>query len=312
MAKFLRNFKLFIAYLFIIGAFAFGITSVQASSPSAATAVIDNLTEQLDLAPYVEYLEDTDRAISIEDIKQAKVNSRWQQNGDKVFTSKNSSARYWFRVNIHNNTSEHSAFVLYLPHQPTYLYQLELWMLNDSEVVKNFSTGSLRPYLQRDIASQFFVFHTPAALEEYSIVGWVDNLATGMPMMLPFKLLTTLQWQKQHEENLVLLTAFYAVMMALLIYNGSLLINLKQAIYGYYVLFLFAAMSFCAFADGSISHWLIPNDPSNYLKLTFIAGISLLLCYLLFMREALGGLLFSHRIRILFSTLFWFGLVYFL
>jgi len=83
---------------FLILCFLFPYT-VFASEGSIA--VIESLDETFNLAPYIEFIEDSDFSIAYEDIQSGNVEHLWQLNTKSVFIGSDKKSRYWFRIKFH-------------------------------------------------------------------------------------------------------------------------------------------------------------------------------------------------------------------
>ncbi len=273
-------------------------------------AVIDNLDQPLDLAPYIEYFEDPDRTISFEDIQLGRVEERWLRNTAPMFIGKNYKSRYWFRITL-RCSKELSLLmpVLYVANQPSLNLELDIWLPENNGDYRQLSTGSLRPYHQRDIDSFRYGFQLSPTETPFAIIGWVDNRNSPFSALLPLKLLSKEQFTEEQFQVQGFMIAFYAVMAALLLYNACLFISLRQPLYGYYLLFLIAAIYLCAVIDGVTLRWLWPTQPLLNYRFISISGIVLALFYLFFVWEALDHLAFSQRGRKGFRVIFWLGVL---
>ena len=271
-------------------------------------ATIEHLQDAFNLAPFVEYIEDVGQDISYDTLRTQQTDHLWQRSNTPVFIGKNPAARYWFRVNIvYHNFAEVDklAPVLYLPVQPNSIFQLDLWLPTDSgaegEVVRRVSIGSDRAYYSRDIDSQYYGIRLPTELRSFTLIGLIDNSKAGMPALLPLQMLSSYQWQAVHEKNQGILIAFYAIMFALLIYNGCLFVTLRQSLYGYYLLFLTLAALTCALIDDSVLHWVFPESPDICIRISSLNALLMITCYLFFLWRALDGMAFSIAMRRLFQ-----------
>jgi len=269
-------------------------------------ALIVNLDQPFDLNPYVEYIEDRERTITYEEIKSGKYADRWQRNAERYFRGRDTSIRYWFRVNLQYQKDLSSLKPrVYVSNQAGILYELTLWIPESDTKSRQITTGILQPLSQRDIQAQQYVFRTPQTLMTYTLVGWVDHRHAALPALLPLYLMSTEQFNATSNQLKGFLIAFYAIMGALLLYNSALFASLRQPVYGFYILFLASAILLCAFSDGSTLYLLWPESPALNFRLSNVCGVTVLIFYLAFAWHALDQIRFSQPMRKCFKIMFW-------
>jgi len=290
-----------------------GALSVYANSPditgdNPVVAVIQDLENPFDLTPFIEYLVDQDRKLTIEEIQAGKFVQTWQRNTSSVFVGQNPNYRYWFRIRL-NYQQDFTTLrpLLYVPSQPALNTQLTVWIPDENGSYRQITTGYIEPYQQRDIANFRYVFRLPSAKSAFTIIGFADNSSSALPVILPLTLLSTEQFSAADHQVQRVMIAFYAILFSVLLYNGCLFISLRQALYGYYLLFLGCAMLTCAFIDGITTSWLGPNIPMLNLRMSSTNGFFSALFYLAFVWEALDHLRFSPPLMKGFKFLIGFG-----
>ncbi len=272
-------------------------------------AVIQNLDKPLDVAPYIEYLVDRDRKLTIGEIQAGKFDHLWQRNTSPVFVGPDPNNRYWFRITLsYQQDFTTLKPLLYVPNHPTLTTQLALWIPEANGTLRQIITGFKEPYQQRDVDNFRFVFRMPTAKMSYTIVGFADNAKSALPIVLPLMLLSTEQFAAENYRVQSVMIVFYSVLFSVLLYNGCLFLSLRQALYGYYLLFLCSAMLTSAFIDGVTTSWLLPNIPSINLRMAVTNGFFLALFYLTFVWEALDHLRFSPRLMKGFTLLICLGI----
>jgi len=237
------------------------------------------------LAPYIEFIEDSDFSIAYEDIQSGNVEHLWQLNTKSVFIGSDKKSRYWFRIKFHFSSELllQEAVLVLPPH--SYIYgKLKLWLpsTNDLGGVRSVSTGSALSYESRDIENRFFGFRMPITSEKITILGWSDNTEWGPPAMLPFVLQSQKQFRNDTNFILQVLFAFYAVLGIQIIYNFCLFVSLREPLYGIYSLCVISAMVFCAVFDGTTFFGVIPDDSEVKKIITRINSIGVIALNMIF------------------------------
>jgi len=289
-------------------AWSFGIVRV-ASANEHPVAVIDQLDQPFDLNPYVEYIDDADHTLTYEKLQSGAYEHLWKRNTERHFIGRNQESRYWVQIQIrYQKDFSHFKPVLYIPNHPSLLGELTLWIPEANGSRQQFLVGHLQPFYNRDMASHQYAFNLSAHSDSYTILGSIDNGKTGNISQLPLLLLSQQLFELTDRQNRTFLIAFYAVMLAMLLYNGFLFFSLRQRVYGIYLLFLTAATLSCANIDGSTIRWLWSNHYQFNFRFTMVNGAIISLFYLMFVWETLDRLQFSPRLAKLFHYVFWFGL----
>ncbi len=271
---------------------------------NSLVAEINDLNSPFDLAPYIEYFIDPARTITYEELRADNHAELWQQNKKAVFNGDVKKSRYWFRVSI-KYTANLSVLepVLYVPSYSSLLTEFTLWIPEDEHVSRKVETGNYLPYDRRDVDTIFYAFNTPKTVKTYTVYGWIDQRYSTRPSLMPLFLLSSKQLNKADLTIRCVMSAFYAAMCTLLVYNACLFASLRQAVYGYYLLFLISAMYTAAMLDSTTLRFLLPNAPELNLRLGQACSIFTVLCYMAFLWEALTHLSFSPQLRKLFYVL---------
>ncbi len=274
-------------------------------------AEVANLKEPLDLAPYIEYLEDPDYSITEAEIRSGKYATQWQRNSDKFFVARNLKSRYWFRFTIQWDAEIATESILAINNHPGLLNHIRMIIPVSDMSNRTEIAGHMDPYNLREVRKQQFAFrldlipHRPL-----TIIGSVDNNKAATPSVLPIYLVAETGYPELNYHVMGILIAFYAIMGSLLLYNSCLYLSLRQPVYGLYVLFLLIATLMCAILDGSTARWLMPNSPLLNNWISHLNGIATPLIYLCFVVQALDKINFWPRFKYVFHTLLATGFVF--
>ena len=261
-------------------------------------AAVSNLDEPFDLNPYVEFIEDADQSISLQDIQAGKYADRWQLNTNRYFIGHNNQSRYWWRVALKWNGDSNLNGILYIKNQPGLIQHLTVMLPQNISVLQpqkngalkpnQVTVGGLEPYHNRLLESNQYSFPISSTPGQYqTVVGWIDSSEIFLPSLLPLYLITEKKFEQWNNNNRGILIAFYSVMAALLLYNSCLFLTLRLPVYGYYLLFLAFITLACSYNDGSASHWIFPQNPQLLLQSNIASGIILSLTYISFLLNAL-------------------------
>lgn len=283
-------------------------TGVGHASP---LAVVNTLESPFDLAPYIEYLEDTDRSLTYDDLVSSEQHAnRWVRNTRPVFKGEHTNSRYWFRVQIQLDVPvTPRALILHVDNQPGLIDNLHLRIPSASAPAgyTHVHTGFLHPFESRAIDTTGYNLHLPIQSEPFTLIGWTDNKQSGVPAQLPLFLLSNEQFLETNKWAQGIMVAFYAIMLSAFVYNFCLFLLLRQPVYGFYLLFVSTAIYSGAYFDGSTLKWLFPNNPSLNIRLGLIDSSLTLFFYALFVWHALDHIRFSARLAKGFKLIFVMG-----
>ncbi len=245
------------------------------------------------ISRHLQVLEDINHNITSAQIMAGIYDSQFSPVEKTAFITEHKNHRYWFRMRVNAASLPddlRTDAVLYVPLQPVLIWHLTLDIYADGKKLNSAAVGHLEPFDGRDIVSKLYAFHLP--LKDFStldIIGSVSNADTFIPAVLPFHLVTKDGFHQVEIQHLVIYMAFYAAMVALFIYNLFLFLSLRIRVYGYYLMFLLAAVSVAAVHDGSNAQWLFPHSPRSNQLLNLILGIALSQAYIAFIFNSIDG-----------------------
>jgi len=287
--------------------------AVMGANAEPLVAIVNNLAEPFDLNPYLETIEDVNHEYTLEDIQAGKYDDLWRVNKERYFSGRNVKSKYWFRVSFQYNQGHEEAGIVYIANHPQLIYRLGVLLPDRHDTqTRLVETGSLTPF-RRDIPSLHYGFKI--GLEPHQaqqIIGWINNEDSAVTPLLPLYLVSEKQFAEINQDVANLLTAFYAVMGALLIYNTCLYLTLRQSVYGLYLFFLINAVLICSISDGSSGRWLLPDSPILNHRIGSTCPTLMITAYLAFVVQSLNGVPYWPRFRFFYRGLLGTGLLFYL
>jgi len=281
-----------------------------ACADESTKAIINDLDQPFDLNPYIQYIEDPNDAISYEDLNSGKYDNLWQLNIDRYFMGRSVTSRYWFRVCLQftSDLSDKKP-LLYIKNHPGLVFDISFWIPNENGKTSETKSGYLHAYGKHNIFDQQIAARLPLTSGSYVLIGKVDNRQAQFPTLMPLYLVSGNNVDLANTISLCMLSAFYAVMLALLLYNACLFLSLRVPLYGCYIVFLSSASLLCAFMDGLTPHlsWLDSAIADYRFNLINIVLVSM--AYLVFVWETLERLQFSMQLYRIFKVLICIGLL---
>jgi serine phosphatase RsbU (regulator of sigma subunit) len=215
-----------------------GIPGPAAATPSEPVLELTPDVNRYFLGPYVAYLEDPQKNLTIEDVSSAQMSARFiQHSGNMLNLGLNSSA-FWIRftVDAFEYKTSQKKWLLYFgwPNSIDYatLYITKFpdggWFAK--EVGRILPSG-------RDLQPS-----TPTAVLPYESIiqplTYYLRVESSEPKLIPLQILTEEAYQGVSRKRSLGFGVYYGIMLAMLLYNLILLVSLRELNRLYYVLYL--------------------------------------------------------------------------
>ena len=306
------NFLLFFYFLFSFSQITFG-------GPS--TVFLENGKGNYEIGLNLEFLEDPNGKLTIEDINKSKWASKFIKSKDKALNFGFTNSTLWIRFIVTNNSDKES---WYISQNSANTERIELFKKNKGKW-KSLSTGTRKSIKTREIEDKGFLFKIkPKDKTQYFL-----KIKTTLPI-IDFKIYSpSYLIEKRSRENLIS-GLFYGLVISMFIYNLFIFIstkNFSNLFYLLYVLFwgigLFNLQGFSQRFIAPESTWISTEGRVLFMALSIIFLIFFTIDYLNLKKEnnrlyklslgfafiniarILGMLVFPHPINI---KLAWFVL----
>ena len=216
---------------------AFGQESVSLVTPIHAQApvVVEISTEDfVNIGSKLEYFEDVDDKFSLKDVRQFKKHL-WTLSDSEVPNFGYTNSSYWFRFRLNKvleccdaqNQGEIIAVEYAL------LDHIEFYEINKGELVNEVVTGDTYPFTQRPLPHRDFLF--PVSLTFNQPVDIYFKIRTQGSTQFPIAIWDAQKFSFVDQNEQVIKTLYYGMLLALVFYNLFLFISIKERPYIYYV-----------------------------------------------------------------------------
>ncbi|MCP3927649.1 MAG: hypothetical protein GY705_00940, partial [Bacteroidetes bacterium] len=166
----------------------FGVYSraenLNCSKGSSFTYSIRSSPKQYMLGTYIEYLEDKEKKLTIDDITHLKGENVFQQSNEVVPRFGFTSSAYWFRLKVRNLSNDDKQ--LYLEVKNSYIDQIDFFMPDGMGGWIEKRTGQLFPFATRDIKRGTFIFQfvIPQKSAHVYYLRFEGDSSLDMPLFL--------------------------------------------------------------------------------------------------------------------------------
>lgn len=236
---------------FLLLTISAAIQAQQAPGPQNAR----DTDKPLNLGKDILYFEDSQHELSIDQILSNNIDvGNWKQNTQENFNQGFSKSTWWLSI----NTFIDSPSTKYLEVGHPLLDEVEIWIVDNSQIVSHYLLGDNLPFKQRSIINRHFVISlNETTSETYRIIIRVKSTSSlKMPVLV---------WSKgdfwSHSIALTLIHGLiYGSLLFMVINNLLAGLILKDRIYIQYVFFLFPLCLLLATKDGLTFQYLWPNS----------------------------------------------------
>jgi diguanylate cyclase (GGDEF)-like protein len=185
------------------------------------------------IGQHVAYLQEDDQPLTITQVKDAYTSGEFQNWDRPVLSFGIGTSPVWIRFTVVNDTPEEVLRRLII--ENSWLDLAELYIFNEGNLVEHRQSGDMYRFTERTPKHRFLTFdhrYKPGLSEIYI------RAATPDPMVLPI-FFGDMEYSSARDVfNGYSYGIFYGILIALLLYNLSLFLSIKQPRYFYYVLYL--------------------------------------------------------------------------
>lgn len=242
---------------YILAAYSLFLPGLAAEAQGIPTVVIQQDTLMYPLGSRLEYLEDPQGDLTLEQVRSPALASRFVRNHSAVPNFGFTRSAYWFRIHLASTHPTENKWFLEL--QYPHIDHIELFQIDQKGVVSFTRGGDLLPFNARAIKQRSFVFEVPIARGEqrdlYIRVRTESSLQVPAVLWSPWTFL-----DKNHNEQYVL-GIYYGIVLAMLVYNLLLYLSIRDTIYLHYVGYISAFVLLQLSLNGLAYEYLWPNMP---------------------------------------------------
>ncbi len=195
-----------------------------------------------------------------------------------------SSNAHWFTFSIENNTTKTRSY--YLEYEPTYVHEIDYYLLKNKDLVSSYSTGALRTYSSRAIDYHKYLFPiTLKPKEKKEVYLRLRHYSTVVP--IAFKLKDDTTYFSSNYSDTLLQGLFFGVLIVMFFYNGTLYFMTKYKPFLIYILYLGTINIFWSINHGFGIFLFDINNVTLYSLILFSSSMLYTVFMVWFMMEVL-------------------------
>jgi len=223
----------------------------QTSSLFASTLTLDR--DSIQLGRFVEYLEDADGSLTIEQARLGALS--WVKSQRDVLSFGYSASAYWVRVDL-SQTGEQSASYLLEIAYPV-LDHVDVYVIENDLQIAHYTMGDQQPYFQRPADHPNFL--APVVVHPDVITTVYLRILSSSAVQIPLMLYSDLKLVETNYNRGMIQALFYGAMLVMALYNLLIFLSIRDINYLYYVLVVLSVLTMLAGIEGLTFKYLWPN-----------------------------------------------------
>lgn len=241
--------------------------------------------QPLSLTTHAGMLEDASRALQLSDVRSAKMAAhfRYQESPSASFALGFTRSAYWFRLELGNAGDQPLTRLLVVDNPRISL--VDAYVPDGQGGYRAWFTGADRPQSGKAYDNRNFIFplHLPARSQQ-SVYLRVES---SIGLHVPLQLWTADALRSYEREDDMARAGYMGIAVAMLLFNLTPFIALRDRLYLLYVTFVLVTASALTIKNGMAPDWTPLGLPLNS-NVVYYSAVSLTLsAMLLFMRGML-------------------------
>lgn len=227
-------------------------------------------SQKINLSPYLEYLEEGSKSLSIKDISSWRYKNKFKRVKDVNFGF--ARRPFWVRFSLRNSSKRPLKRLLEIGFP--FLDHIELYEPDGKGSFNIYRTGRATPFYTREIKHRNFLFRIkiPSGSSSYFV-----RIDTESAMYFPMTLWTEETFWKSDHEAQFALGLYYGIMLVMALYNLFIFISLRDRAYLFYVIYIVSFALYQMTANGLAYEYLWPNWVWwNRNSTLFLAGVAMI------------------------------------
>ena len=229
---------------------------------------INSNTDFLNINSQIDYFEDPTVKLSINEIRSAQYRDLFAKSNQEVLNFGRTSSSIWLRFRLKSSETQ----TILLEQSKWYINDMDLFIYQDSVLVRTIENGSLRKMSEREVQGQNLVFKLN--LTENETYEIYLKCQTQQVMELSLSLLSYDHFSSKEKSNHMIYGLFYGMIFLIIIYSLFFYFSMKEESYLYYIAYIFLMGFYFAHLNGLSFEYLWPNSPKlNFWSTTFTLGL---------------------------------------
>jgi hypothetical protein len=206
---------------------------------------IHEQVSRFDLGRVMATYEDRDGVVALDELLAGK-RSFSPPVGKRSPNFGMTRSTFWFQAELLNKTRARQSLLVEVPY--AMLDEVDFFAVDArSQIVRRFTTGSLRPFRDRLVPHRHFLFPVELAPQESQRV--LLRVRSSVGMQVPVFLWSTLSFVEHDQNRAVIQGIYLGFMLVMLLYNLFLYATVRSRTYLLYVPMVLGQLIWVQFPD---------------------------------------------------------------
>ncbi|UZE96714.1 sensor domain-containing diguanylate cyclase [Alkalimarinus alittae] len=254
-----------------------GILFFISVAAQAATLVLTS-QDQNYLLSGINFIEDKERSLSLDDIRSLK--GEWRINENETFNKGYNTSAWWLNFTIDNQNSN-SDWLLEISY--AVLDYVDVFIVDRNGQVSKSIMGDKLPFNARPIVHRYFT--VPMTIPQSESVTVYIRVVSSSSVQVPITVWNKRAFNAADIGHTAIQGLYYGGLIIIAIYNLLIYFALRERTYLYYVSYVLSMVVFMASLNGWAFQFLWPYSV-DWNDMVILLSLDLVVLF---------GLLFTHR-----------------
>ena len=256
--------------LFVLGALWSTTSSALYGSGSNVIDVVA-VPDALEADPYLTYLEDHDRSLTIEDFLKGNARDQLLPSPGHVLNRGYGDAAIWIRLQLKVGPSSMVPEVeKVLEISYPLLDHIRVYQVTDNQVTHQWETGDTLPFSQRPVDHNSYLF--PIQVKQNHSNDIYIRVVSNSSLRIPLMLWDPIHFYQTQKSLLLIEGLYYGILFLMFFYNLCLYLTVRDSTYLYYILYIVAMVTFQSAMNGFGFEFIWPELPAVN---DYVVGVSI-------------------------------------
>lgn len=235
------------------------------ATPLFAQKVVQiNEDERKFIGKNLEYFIDTTQKLNVDNV----ISQKFTPCNTDILNLGNTPHTVWIRFSVFSKTEKE----LFLEVNAPLLNQLEIFEFNGKSCSMLFSGGALKPFHNRQIKSENWLFNLQLNDSAQSTI-YVKGQSI-YPFQIPIAVSSKTKFAEHNQLNNLFWGIYLGVMIFAFIYNFFIYLSVRERSYLYYLLYILFSVIFYLGLEGFGFKFLWPNHPGINPMVPIFVGLT--------------------------------------
>ncbi|MCP4129636.1 MAG: SpoIIE family protein phosphatase [bacterium] len=213
--------------------------------------IIDDTIKKISIGKNIEYLEDVEGTLTIEDISSTSDDKKlkWKKSEKDFLGFGLAASAYWIKFTVQNKSEKNMEWNLLQSYAP--INHIILYRSMGKNKFQQIETGNKFKFSKRQVPYRAFVF--PQKLSPKESSHYYMRYQSKGSLNIELHIFTPEEFYRMKDIEAIFLWLFYGILMVMFLYNLFIFLFTRDMSYFYYILFiltiLIASMSLKGMAD---------------------------------------------------------------